>query len=679
MQVTRRSVGSVLVLFLSLTLGVVPIVGISDAQAADGTLLRTITAENYGCGTGTGLAFDGSRLLLSCWSDNVIRLVNPENGADLGSIEVPLASSFGALAWDRGRNRLWACDGSRFIERINLANGLIEDSFSSEGCIDGLAYDGSDDTIWSSDDAAPTVEHYKLDGTLISSTPIGGKLGNCGNSGIAVGGTVLLLSNNGCSEIYKVAKDFSTSTLFATYPARLEDLECDDVTFANSGQTAIWSKDAYDGILNAWQLDPGTCGYGGFASSADVLVRTEAAEPSMATNPSNDNNAIIGSTARYSTLFATRGTCGWSTTQDAGSSWNSGELRQWPAPFTHSGGDASVAYSSNGTAFLTCLAGSDAQKDPNGIVESGVVIARSTDGGKTFGAPTVVHNAGGATLSDDGRVLSGIFDDQEQVAVHPNGRPYVCWTQMGAGKNGKNQYWRIAVAGATDQAGTAWGKPTFVSGTSRTARGCSIAITPTGRIWAGWWDPENDKAMASYTDRGLKNFTPPQVLGTKVATTAADEDVLGRQVWIRADPRPGSSTVAAAWATGDPSGAHTVVARTSGSGGWQTLSDVGTDISKKTRQPALAYGADGSIAVGFYDQIDSDTVRYAVARAATASGPFKFHYAAGSSSSLSKGTTGLEPLKDGLFDYTSVAILNGQAWGAWTDDRNGQREIWTGH
>jgi hypothetical protein len=675
----RRSVGSVLVLFLLLTLGVVPIVGSSDAQAADGTLLRTITAENYGCGTGTGLAFDGSRLLLSCWSDNVIRLVNPENGADLGSIEIPLASSFGALAWDRGRNRLWACDGSRFIERINLATGLIEDSFSSEGCIDGLAYDGSDDTIWSSDDAAPTVEHYKLDGTLISSTPIGGKLGNCGNSGIAVGGTVLLLSNNGCSEIYKVAKDFSASTLFATYPARLEDLECDDVTFANSRQTAIWSKDAYDGILNAWQLDPGTCGYGGFAPSTDVLVRTKAAEPSMAVDPANGDNAVIGSSTRYNTLVRTLTTCGWSTTHDAGKSWAGGELRQWPTPFTKSGGDASVAYSSNGVVFLTCMAGSDAgQPAPNGILDEGLVIARSTDGGDTFGAPAVVHNAGGATRDDNGQLTSGLSDDQEQVAVHPDGRPYVCWTQVGVSRQGKNVQ-RVAIAGATNRAGTAWTRQTFVSGASRTARGCSVAITPTGRIWVAWWDIEKNKAMAAYTDRGLQHFTTPQVLGTKEVTASADDDVLGWPVWVRTDPRPGRTSVAVAWATGDATGAHTVIASTSGTGGWQTLDNVGTDISKKTRQPALAYGADGSVAVGFYDQIDSDTVRYAVARAATASGPFTFHYAAGSSSSLSKGISGLEPLKDGLFDYTSVAVLNGQAWGAWTDDRNGQREVWTGH
>jgi hypothetical protein len=69
---------------------------------------------------------------------------------------------------------------------------------------------------------------------------------------------------NGCSEIYRTLKESPQDvSLFATYPARLEDLECDDRTFRSLGTAAIWSKDAYDGILNAFELNLGDCGFGG--------------------------------------------------------------------------------------------------------------------------------------------------------------------------------------------------------------------------------------------------------------------------------------------------------------------------------------------------------------------------------------------------------------------------------
>jgi hypothetical protein len=106
-----------------------------------------------------------------------------------------------------------------------------------------------------------------ITGAPITSFPLSGLIGSCGNSGIAVGGTNLYLANNGCSEIYVAPKTLTSSALFATFPARLEDLECDNITFAGSGKGAIWSIDAYDRTLNAWEIPLGTCSFGGGGSS----------------------------------------------------------------------------------------------------------------------------------------------------------------------------------------------------------------------------------------------------------------------------------------------------------------------------------------------------------------------------------------------------------------------------
>jgi hypothetical protein len=281
------------------------------ARAADGDTLRQIEADRGGCGLGTGIAFDGTNLLLSCSANSRIDVIDPGDGHLVASHEITGSANFGALAWDRGRGQMWACSGfgsgdgggasgdEQSVYLVDLVNNNAELKFRSQGCVDGLAYDGSDDSLWSSADVATTVQHYSIDGTTLpNGFSVDGQLGtyegggeggggNCGNSGIAVGGQLLLLSNNGCSQVYKAAKsDIATSpdgpqpiptSLFATFPARLEDMECDDITFAADGKAAIWTKDAYDDTLNAFELNPGDCGYGGY--SAAFTLSPVAAHP----------------------------------------------------------------------------------------------------------------------------------------------------------------------------------------------------------------------------------------------------------------------------------------------------------------------------------------------------------------------------------------------------------------
>ena len=246
-----------------------------QAGAANGDNLRTIIIDRTGtaCASynaagnhssvGVGVAFDGTNLLASCYSDNTITAVSPLDGSKVVIHPITGASSLGALAWDNGRSVVWGCSSFSGVGTIDLTTNSFTYKFSSYGCFDGLAYDASDDTIWASGDGAGSVQHWTVTGGLISTTSISGKIGGCGNSGIAVGGPKLYLANNGCSQIYEVAKDFSTSTLFASFPRRIEDMECDNVSFASSGKGAIWSIDAYDNVLNAWEIPAGSCSFGG--------------------------------------------------------------------------------------------------------------------------------------------------------------------------------------------------------------------------------------------------------------------------------------------------------------------------------------------------------------------------------------------------------------------------------
>jgi hypothetical protein len=249
------------------------------ARAADGDPLASFDASATAgipfcqVGVGTGIAFDGTDLLLSCWGSNVLQRVDPVTHLSHGSVTVAGGSDFGALAYDATRDRVWACQSFSTVVRIDLGTLSLDPGVSLPvaGCVDGLAYDATDDTLWTSPDADGTDYHYRTDGTPIASFANAGRLGACGNSGIAVGGDKLYLANNGCSQIYQVAKDFTSSSLLSTFPRRIEDLECDEMTFAP--KAAIWSVDAYDRELNAWEIPAGSCNHGGgVLPCADLTV-----------------------------------------------------------------------------------------------------------------------------------------------------------------------------------------------------------------------------------------------------------------------------------------------------------------------------------------------------------------------------------------------------------------------
>jgi hypothetical protein len=302
---TKRGCFRLRRLFLGLAVAFLALVWTMPAGAANGDNLRTFVAQRDvgACASinaagnhtavGTGIGFDGTQLYLSCWYDQHVVGVSPADGTKLSDHIVLGQSGYGAMAWDNGRQVLWACSAQDFdtVGQINLVTNVWTPAFTTQGCIDGLAYDATDDTIWSSDDVSSHVEHYTTAGLLLSSNPISGLIGGCGNSGIAVGGQKLYLANNGCSQIYGVEKDFSSSTLFATFPARLEDLECDNITFvAPDGKAAIWSQDAYDNVLNAWEIPAGAClfgGGGGPGPPASLVL-----DPPTDTNPAGQEHCV---------------------------------------------------------------------------------------------------------------------------------------------------------------------------------------------------------------------------------------------------------------------------------------------------------------------------------------------------------------------------------------------------
>jgi hypothetical protein len=373
--------------------------GASGASAANGDQLRQIIVDRSGtaCASydangnhssvGTGIAFDGTNLLMSCWTDNKIVANSPADGSQVSVHTITGGSlGFGALAWDNSRQLLWACDSSDFVTvgTIDLVADTFTPVFQSQGCIDGLAYDGTDDTLWSSADASSTTEHYTVTGTLINSYSNSGLIGGCGNSGIAVGGSNLYLANNGCSEIYTVAKDFSTSSLFSSFPRRLEDLECDNLTFAGQGKGAIWSQDAYDNIVNAWEIPPADCQFGGGSNltlePATASNNVGTSHTVTATLKDSSGNPVVGATILFSVSGANSAS-GSDTTDSSGQ-----------ATFTYTGTNA------GGDTITACY-------DKNTNTQCDVPTEPTATATKTWTQPptpcTIKITNGGWIVTDD--------------------------------------------------------------------------------------------------------------------------------------------------------------------------------------------------------------------------------------------------------------------------------------
>lgn len=258
----------------------------SSARAADGDLLREITAANpQGCKNwNIGIAFDGTNLLVSCTNSNKIDVISPSNGANVGTITVPgQPTGIGALAYDAsgpGAGKLWACRPAfgNGIVTINPVNGAASNPITSvgAGCADGLAFDGSgSESLYYSGDGACLVGHSDT-----SAIPLGGSPRNVcsppllggpsnGNSGIAVGGSHLYMATPNAQQIWRVDKTAPSSTLFKQLGQYLEDMECDSVTFP--GKSALWVINAFDRVLRALEIPDGSCNFGGVPPPDGIL------------------------------------------------------------------------------------------------------------------------------------------------------------------------------------------------------------------------------------------------------------------------------------------------------------------------------------------------------------------------------------------------------------------------
>ena len=158
-------------------------------------------------------------------------------------------------------------------------------------------------------------------------------------------------------------------------------------------------------------------------------------ETTIAVNPANPLN-LVGGTNDYR-VFNTRENrndgSGWAyATFDGGASWANVQLPHLTYQTGATGalydmdsaGDPAVAFGPNNTVYYANLVFS---RFNNG---SGVVVSKSTDGGLTWGDPSIVRTDGVDNLGNP--LHTNIFNDKEWITVdQKTGTVYVTWTQFG--------------------------------------------------------------------------------------------------------------------------------------------------------------------------------------------------------------------------------------------------------
>jgi len=379
-------------------------------------------------------------------------------------------------------------------------------------------------------------------------------------------------------------------------------------------------------------------------TSSDKNVNTDCEltaphnETTIAVNPTNPLN-IIASANDYQLITSSGGTIKETifsrahVTFDGGKTWTTYPINYKSYIAT---GDPAVAFDANGTAYLSTL-GFLFSQGLGCCTNPDVLVAHSTDGGKTWSTPSrVAHGTG--TFSSP-----GIFNDKEYVTAWGNGNAIVTWTVFNDGFNGITINNPIFDA-VTHDGGKTWTAGTEISGSASFCIGAQGGTTcnqdqfsvPTvaadGSIYVAFESLANattgrDQYLVVKVDptTGQRVAGPYKVAGLIDGITDYPIDAEGRQTYqdsqfrtnsagnITADPT-NAQHLAVVWsdmrnstlpAPSDPYKAKTnsdIVVSQSKDGGVTWSAPTVLAASGDQFMPWGAYDASGKLRIGYFDR-----------------------------------------------------------------------------
>lgn len=252
------------------------------AQAAAGDVRRDLPAGSPG---GVSVAFDGANLYYTDRNGVVLHSMTT-TGAARPDVPIVGAPGLNALTYDVTHDLFWGVDATGLavyrVTRGGLAAlqfvlipavdlpGLCDTPTGCSTVVSGLAYDGTNDSLWYAPQGTQRIYHFNTAGQLLgyfdTNDASGSLFPDCISnrvSGVAAGAGSLYLSAGECAKGFRYTKSDSQAALKLsafTAPAVSGDVECDNLTFS---ATVVWVRSIGDGRLRAVEVAPGTCVFGG--------------------------------------------------------------------------------------------------------------------------------------------------------------------------------------------------------------------------------------------------------------------------------------------------------------------------------------------------------------------------------------------------------------------------------
>jgi hypothetical protein len=333
-------------------------------------------------------------------------------------------------------------------------------------------------------------------------------------------------------------------------------------------------------------------------------------EPRLAVDPTNPNHLVgVWQQDRW-----TAGSCQGivaGVSFDGGVSWTEVVV---PGLTTASGGsfdrasDPWVSFGPTGALFVTSLVD---KVDNRGVEQkSGVAVSKSTDGGLTWSAPTLLIQT----------ISSVVFNDKESVTADPHNPNlvYAVWDQV----NPVAASATPAFFARSSDGGQTWSaaQVIFQSPTNGTNIGHQIVVLPDGTLidafaefTPGFGLPPISLDILRSADHGT-TWSQPIVAAQEMPSGALDpfnSDTVrsgGPAPEVAADPASGN--LYAVWPDSRFHPYDSVAFSMSSDGGltWsspipinQTPANLSAPAASQAFTPSVAVGADGTVAVTYYD------------------------------------------------------------------------------
>jgi hypothetical protein len=219
----------------------------------------------------------------------------------------------------------------------------------------------------------------------------------------------------------------------------------------------------------------------------DQILLNSEDENQVAVDPTNPNH-LVALWQGDETAVGNRGQ-NVGVSFDGGKTWKAAPL---PGVTLDSGGplqstaDPWLAFAANGDLYATCLAFTSPQQFFGTTAEDNVLVLKSTDGGLTWGPPTVLHD------NTDPRA----FNDKESITTDPTdpNLAYMAWDffSVPSGFAGRKEQPVIGFAGVkgpalfarTTDGGKTWGpvQTIYDPGANSLAFGHELVVAPNGTL-----------------------------------------------------------------------------------------------------------------------------------------------------------------------------------------------------